>query len=1000
MNAQDFFQWLSREAQKEIELPNINKRITKADIKAQSEFFSGLKQHASIWMDIGQFNDHKEAITKALALTSIFNTAYENKAARNFIVKLIEKGNQKGIWNLPVPQLAILNFRQPNPFVPSALNNYAHFRPLFEYFIKDVATGNHQHLEPMQQLGMTFVSCAYLGGLSRESLLISLIINVSNYQYDENYTWIDFKDQENVNFRWHPDPVSELLISRYILEKNLTTQDHENKKLVIDAVNSYLSLADRHIRLNSLSQLLDACQTHFQLSMPQVVSYYLDNPYRSTPLPPIAWQRYRNVRTLSASDDTVKLDGSNTVNNIYEMTDQPAKVVDVMVHDQNKLISEFRKTVFAPSSKLNKKDTPKLFIEKCHDFLNKNADKLTQPLFYFIHWLAFRVSTDIKISSAKTYASHLKPIVLSLMNVDFSSVNESALLECYNSALNQLRLKSTVNQMAIVGNLIKNFHTFLVLYAQAPKIPFEEIDYSSTGKKLITKANTLSEQEINRIQQELKPNPRLRFVFLLGVRLGLRFEEVATLQFGSFIGCEEGFEAFCFITDSAFHNIKTVSAQRKLSLRKYLNASEYHDFIDFYNKRKYETLSTPHQLKKQFLFSEDKITPFNRKENDERILPILWRVTGDKSLTFHSLRHSFVNKNLFSLLIDEKNLTRDSLMAFSYEIGHLSPEETLKTYFHLMPLVAYHYLTRKLAILLDVPASKVCQFFSYEETKIKLKSYKKSKRKNLSFWNALAGYYREDHLHTYQEKNTAIKTKNKLNTITKSSNLLAWMPPEIFFRSMLGDLNQELIEILALINPHPVEFYLHAKKYHSKLQSARDQGARGLAWPRYEDEKLLLHKTYRTIEELSDKHKDIFMNLFKKNRDKKNLIFRTKSIIDAVDYCNILNLIINKLNIQSSASILVRLIPNKKSNTPENIQAQTWLKHLIHKKTGVKELRIVGQSLDESITDISGAKTHVQGMVSISIQHSHNKASQGFKMGIVLAILYLNCYVSFKKFER
>lgn len=1000
MNAQGFFQWLSREAQKEIELPNINKRITGSDIKTQSEFFTGLKQHASIWMDISQFNDHKEAISKAMALTSIFNTAYENKAARNFIIKLIEKGNQKGIWNLPVPQLAILNFRQPNPFAPSALSNYTQFIPLFKYFVKDVSKSNHLHLEPMQQLGMTFISCAYLGGLNRESLLTSLITQVSNYQYDENYAWIDFKDHENVIFRWHPDPVSELLISRYLLKKELTNKDQENKKIMIDAVNAYLSIADRHIRLNSLSQLLDACQTHFQLCMPQVVSHYLSNPYRSSPLPPIAWQRYRNVRTLSVAEEIVKLDVPNRVNNVYEIADLPAKTIDVMTHDQNRLITEFRKTVFARSSKLNKKDTPKLFIEKCHDFLNKNADKLTQPLFYFIHWLAFRVSTDIRISSAQTYASHLKPIVLSLMNVDFSSVNESALLECYNSALNQLRLKSTVNQMAIVGNLIKNFHTFLVLYAQAPKIPFEDIDYASSGKKLITKANTLNEQEINRIQQELNPNPRLRFVFLLGVRLGLRFEEVATLQFGSFIGCEEGFEAFCFITDSAFHNIKTVSAQRKLSLRKYLNASEYHDFIDFYNKRKYETLSTPHQLKKQFLFSEDKITPFNRKEKDEGILPILWRVTGDESLTFHSLRHAFVNKNLFSLLIDEKKLTRDSLMAFSYEIGHLSPEETLKTYFHLMPLVAYHYLTRKLAILLDVPASKVCQFFSYEEAKVKHKAYKTSKRKNLPYWNVLAGYYREDHLQTYQEKNTSIISKNQTKTKLPTSDSLAWMPPEIFFRSMVGDLKQELIERLALINPHPIEFYHYANKHHSKLQNARDQGARGLAWPRYDNEKLLLHETYRAIEGLSDEHKVIFMRLFKKNRDKKNLVFGTKSINDAVDYCNILNLIIKKLNIKSRPSILVRLIPEKNSYTPEKIQAQTWLKHLINKNTGVKEIRIVGQSLNESITDISGAKTHVQGKVSISIQHSKNKASQGFKMGVILAILYLNCDESFKKLKK
>jgi hypothetical protein len=1000
MNAQDFYGWLSHASQTEIKLPKINNKLNQADIKAQAEFFNGLKQHASSWIDINKVGSHKETITKALALTSIFNTSYENKAARNFIVKLIEKGNQKGIWNLPVPPLTILNFRQPNPFVPSALSNYAQFRPLFEYLVNDVSKNNHHHLEPMQQMGMTFISCAYLGGLNRESLLSSLITQVSNYQYDENYAWVDFIDQENVIFRWHPDPVSELLITRYLLEKEWIIDGQENKKIVLHAVNAYLSLADRHIHLNTLSQLLEACQTHFQLCMPQVVRHYLSNPYRSTPLPPVAWQRYRNVKSLSVSDEAYESNDAKTVNKIYEMADQPAKAVDVMIHDQNKLITMFRKTVFARSSTLNKKDTPKIFIEKCHDFLNKNTSKLTQPLFYFFHWLAFRVSTGIRISSAKTYASHLKPIVLSLMNVEFKTVNEAALLECYNITLNQLRLKSTVNQMAIVGNLIKNFHIFLVLYAQAPRIPFEDIDYSSNGKKLITKANTLNEQEINSIQQELNSNPRLRFVFLLGVRLGMRFEEVAMLRFGSFIGCEEGFEAFCFITDSAFHDNKRDSSKRKLSLKKYLNTTEYQDFIEFYNKRKYEEFSTGNQLKNLFLFSEDKIIPLDRREKDKGILPILWRVTGDRSLTYHSLRHAFVNKNLFSLLIDEKKLTRDSLMAFSYEIGHLSPEETLKTYFHLMPLVAYHYLNRNLTTLLNLPATNVCQFFSYEETKIKLKSYKKSKRKNLSFWNVLAGYYREDHLQRYQEKNTAIKKQNQIKSALSNIHVLEWMPPEIFYRTIVGNLKPDLIERLALINQHPVEFYLHAKKYHSELTKVRDQGARGLSWPKDDEEKYLLYKTYRAIEGLSNKEKNLFINLFKTNRDKKNLIFETKDIIEAVDYCHILNLIMQRLNIKSETSILVRLIPDNRSNTPEIIQAKTWLKHFINKKSGVKEIRIVGQSLNESITDISGAKTHAQGKVSISIQHSQNKASHGFKMGVVLALLFLNCEESFKKLKN
>jgi hypothetical protein len=120
--------------------------------------------------------------------------------------------------------------------------------------------------------------------------------------------------------------------------------------------------------------------------------------------------------------------------------------------------------------------------------------------------------------------------------------------------------------------------------------------------------------------------------------------------------------------------------------------------------------------------------------------------------------------------------------------------------------------------------------------------------------------------------------------------------------------------------------------------------------------------------------------LFSQHRDKKNLIFETDKLSEAIRYCGFLA----KLSTQP---LLIRLTASEsKDSLPKSIQAQTWLKQLQKNNIPAKNIWITGTKTP--IQSVTKAKTHTQGKISITINNGHDKASHGFKMGIVLALTY------------
>lgn len=985
----EFFSWL-KNTLGETNWPNLNSKLF-SEPEALKSFLHELKTCIEKWLTATEKNELPLLINDSLRLNGKFSTPYTVKASRNFIVSLIQRGNQSGVWNLPVPQLAILNFRQQNPFQDGSIQNYSAFHPVFERFLEDIKSNRINQFSTEQQLGMSIFCFVYFGGLLRMDLLTGLLQNVQCYQHDIQYGWIDFIEDDQVYFRWHPDPLSELYVTQYLLpflKKHDIAKDNL-KPTILSWINDYLSTMSENLRLDSLRSLFKAVEIHYHLNFPEAVTFHLQNPFRSTPLPVNAWRRYRDLPVKPIESENA----DETVIDAGGVKSYPIQSIDLIAKDQNKILTAFRKEVFTPSDAMGKKDSPAQFAKKCQRFLQTHQDSMTQPVFYLVQWLAFQVGNGLKISSAGTYLSQVKSLVLSLLNINFADVESEALIDAYNEAITEKQQKRSVKYATYVSSRIKSFHIFLYLYAKAPEIPFDELLYNQSTGKQLAKANILSNSEIKKIKAKLAElDERFAYMFMLAVRLGLRMKEVLNLQFKHFIGWKAGYEMTVLITNTEFHNTKTASGRRKISLQKYLTKQEYFEFKEFYTRQREQigvlsanqgsdqTANVLGQLKtsaKAFVFSNNSQQPPERSEVEQNIVPIMRENTQDNTLTFHSLRHSFVNHNLLKLFLMPESLKRDALKAFSYEVGHLSPDETLKTYFHLMPVVVNFYLNRNSHNLLQLSVPNVCELFEKTDQKFTEKVYKRAKKTSFPS-QSIIEYYRKENLPQYLEPKIQRKRGAKQKTAITCTQ--TWIHPKLFFLCLTSDLNNKFLERLAHVNNRPVNFYKEVSKLKEFLIKQIDSGARGLDWPKGLDEEKILLETYRKFEQLSDVNKSKFRTLFSQHRDKKNLIFETDKLSGAIRYCGFLA----KLSTQP---LLIRLTASEsKDALPKSIQAETWLKQLQKNNIPAKQVWIVG--VKTPVQSVSKAKTHTQGKISITINNGHDKASHGFKMGIVLALSY------------
>ncbi len=300
---------------------------------------------------------------------------------------------------------------------------------------------------------------------------------------------------------------------------------------------------------------------------------------------------------------------------------------------------------------------------------------------------------------------------------DILQLKVSELEDLYESVLD---LHVTLSGQCEAGKTLKSLHAYLMRTNEhVPAVDWEELDGFVSPRHSVN-ANVLSpdhyDQTLNRVWVRRDLRDRygyMRYLITgLGYRLAGRRQEVRRLRLKDLVFLKT--QAFLRMVDTALGEVKSASSRRWFPLHDLLSADELAYLRRWHAQRCAETEDRDALLFCDVGCDHELV---GRERTFDIILAVLRAVTGDPSIKYHSLRHSFptwlllgmeanrlpdlpkeigdVKAARFETLLDGRSATRKLLYQTSMLMGHASPRMTLLHYVHCCDLLLHYWMRRR-----------------------------------------------------------------------------------------------------------------------------------------------------------------------------------------------------------------------------------------------------------------------------------------------------------------
>lgn len=292
----------------------------------------------------------------------------------------------------------------------------------------------------------------------------------------------------------------------------------------------------------------------------------------------------------------------------------------------------------------------------------------------------------LRASSVYRYVTALgKSFAAHIPNLPIRALDADQYLELYEQILGKSKRKSSSRLLALRQMI--NFHEYLVNNYDAA--PIDHADWEETsGAITAPNVNLVTPNEyhytLNLLNDQQPSDTRdvQRLLTIFGYRCGLRRRECLTIRL-----CDahlESQEPCLYIERTAYNALKSASARRRLPLGVLLTHGElaelrrWKELIQENTRvagRNDATLLFPDPSKPNLPFPETALFP--------TIQRALQEATGDATVHFHTLRHSFANRTLLALL-DIRAKSDLNLSGFSEKdapAGILYPDELQRAVF-------------------------------------------------------------------------------------------------------------------------------------------------------------------------------------------------------------------------------------------------------------------------------------------------------------------------------
>lgn len=670
-------------------------------------------------------------------------TAIRYKRRIKLLIRGIEQGNKEGRWTIAPPSSVQLYSRDRSPFnTENMLQLYA-LRPVIKRF--ESSLEQTRDLSPPQRIGQILASALINGGLLRGTALAALLTLMPDQCFSNRHdVWVDLpaeswgkrKNKKGLEpskqiRRWIADPLTAILIllsfedgiwSRY---RESMRNGSPNKKpwtLIKDFFNVFPDHQEnRKLPFKSLSGLIKACRINMALSLRPFLLDYACGKIESYSLPPARWLSAAENRKTQIPHETDIDDNVDIGSQIH--ADRSPQISGTNTSQRNLYHMVIREIV--RSDKTNKR---KAIIQRIKDILTAHESEFFPLMFAFTHWVisVLRRKRDAKnylaVRSVYKYVTSLtENFSIRIPNRPIDQITIDEYLSLYRAIL-EIPARSAATRSAALRQ-IRIFHQFIVAHFGAPLISDDEWR-DDFGNIADISANLVTSREYQNARSLLHGSltdplaSACEVILILGYRCGLRRSECKSLRLSDIR--VDGEKPYISVEAFWLNRLKSADSRRRIYLEPLLSSDELRLLKKWKKSRIAEANSPVHGL--LFPDPKDPDRPIPDAHVFNPIKRALRDASGDPSVSFHTLRHSFANNALLLLLgIDpsselklkgftrktnqQANFARTILIgvnrtecptnyALSTEMGHASPKTTLKNYVHILDLVLANDLKR------------------------------------------------------------------------------------------------------------------------------------------------------------------------------------------------------------------------------------------------------------------------------------------------------------------
>lgn len=638
---------------------------------------------------------------------------------------VIDRGNGEGLFRLCPPRVPTLEKRTPSPFREGRMPLIAHPR-LWREAVGGPVRASRASAGDVY-IGRILASAAVNGGLLHPSLLTALCDSLQDrlsILEDRSYLELHLPWQGKADMelrRWFPDPLTELLILNLTHSRSPASSSKAKRGSTTGDVWRHLrvffkaAITDKSYRPKNITEFFELISLELKTQISVFLVVYAERRFVSHSLKDYAWERLHGIpvadEKTEQADEAEDLIGDNAPDSAEPVEGYVSAFVPSWLDrlcdalgGKDKKVARRKIAALTSPDDIGQKAMFALFTRWAEHMLVKGST----------------TGNPLRLSTIRDYARRVGVRIVGLSAFqDITALTADGLEEIYQQIIEGA---TSDGQRRHHARGLREFHHFLMKHYQVD--PINEREVLGIGTALApVDANLLTEDEYRRVLARIDEvgldirHPDLpiiaKLLCILSFRCGLRRLEILKLETRDL---HDDDPAELIVRPYAHRPLKTKSSTRKIPLYALLEPDELALLKQWKAKRVRQRNNREEPF---FLFGIPELLYSFVPE--ESIFPVIHRVmrevTGDPTVRFHHLRHSFASWTLLRLFLSglktppdlyphlpatqaflatSKNLrrtlyghdwpTRKHLYAVASMLGHSGPDVSLAHYIHTCDL--------------------------------------------------------------------------------------------------------------------------------------------------------------------------------------------------------------------------------------------------------------------------------------------------------------------------